>query len=502
MHALFLYLRYTLRLLRKSPGFTITAVLILAFGIGVNTAIFSLIDAAMLKPLPFPDPDRLVEVCTPYQKEWTMWMNYPDYLDLSSTQHSFESLSVVSVPQTLDLGGTNEAQQVRVFFVSPGLAKVGGLPIKLGRWLNEGEDVPHGPLVAVLSEPFWRSHFQADPNIVGKNIILSGWSFQIVGVAPMQPSTCGPPVAQVYVPTNALLTVMNWSINDRSGHYVDCLGRLKKGVTIAQAQAELETLHNNLIARYPDQDAGYGLLIVPLSDRVVVFYSQTIWLLGAAAVCLLLISCANVANLLYARAVERRQEMSIRSALGGTRSRLLGQSLLETAFLSVLGAAGGIAIAVLAVGIIRELAPPDLYRLDEVGIDFRALLFVTGATMFVSLVSGLLPSLSLSKTDVPSMLKAEGGRTNTAGRERQKTQAFLVIGQVAVACVLLIGTGLLTRSFLAAESVPLGFNPHQILTAQITLTSAKYTFDAAKERAFFDEILQKFVSCREWRPRA
>jgi putative ABC transport system permease protein len=187
MHAPFQHLRYTLRLLRKSPGFTVTAVLILSFGIGLNTAIFSLIDAAMLKP------------------------------------------SVVSVPQTLDLGGTKEAQQVRVFFVSPSLAKVGGLPIKLGRWLNEGEDVPHGPLVAVLSEPFWRSHFQADPNIVGKNIILSGWSFQIVGVAPMQPSTCGPPVAQVYVPTNALLTVMNWSINDRSGHYVDCLGRLKKG---------------------------------------------------------------------------------------------------------------------------------------------------------------------------------------------------------------------------------------------------------------------------------
>src|ERR1700730_19185971 len=156
MRALFQHLRYTLRLLRKSPGFTITAFLILFFGIGVNPAISSLIDAAILKPLPFPDPDRLVEVCTPYQKEWTMWMNYPDYLDLASAQHSFESLSVVSVPQTLDLGGTKEAQQVRVFFVFPTLAKVGGVPIKLGRWLNEGEDVPHGPLVAVLSEPFWR----------------------------------------------------------------------------------------------------------------------------------------------------------------------------------------------------------------------------------------------------------------------------------------------------------------------------------------------------------
>lgn len=491
MHALVQHLRYTLRLLRKSPGFTITAVLILAFGIGVNTAIFSLMDAAMLKPLPFPDPDRLVEVCTPHQKESLHWIDYPDYLDLASAQHSFESLSVIAAPQILDLGGTKQAEQVRVFFVSPSLAKVSGLPIKLGRWLNEGEDVPYGPLVAVLSEPFWRRHFQSDPSIVGKNIMLSGWSFQIVGVVPMQVGACGSPlVAQVYVPINALPTVLNWTLG-RGDHIVDCLGRLKKGVTVAQAQAELETLHNNLIARYPDTDAGYGLSIVQLSGRVVWLWAQTIWLLGAAAGCLLLISCANVANLLYARAVERRQEMSIRSALGGTRSQLLGQSLLETTLLSALGAAGGIAIAVLAVGIIRRLAPPDLYRLDEVGIDFRALLFVTGATLFVSLVSGLLPSLSLSKTDVPGTLRADGGRTNTIGRDRQRTQAFLVIGQVAIACVLLIGTGLLTRSFLAAQSVPLGFNPHQVLTAEIGLSSEKYAFHLAKARAFWNAVLTK-----------
>jgi putative ABC transport system permease protein len=186
MHALFQHLRYTLRLLRKSPGFTVTAVFVLSFGIGVNTAIFSLMDAAVLKPLPFPDPDRLVEVCTPYQKESFHWMDYPDYLDLAAAQHSFESLAALSVPLALDLGGTREAQQVRAFFVSPGLAKVTGLPIRLGRWFNEEEDVPHGPLVAVLSEPFWRTHFQSDPSIVGKNITLSGWSFQIVGVAPMQ----------------------------------------------------------------------------------------------------------------------------------------------------------------------------------------------------------------------------------------------------------------------------------------------------------------------------
>jgi len=495
MHALFQHLRYTLRLLRKSPGFTVTAILILSFGIGVNTAIFSLIDAAMLKPLPFPDSDRLVEVCTPYQQESLHWIDYPDYLDLAAAQHSFETLSVLGPPLALDLEGTKEAQQVRVFFVSPGLAKVTGLPLKLGRWFREEEDVPHGPLVAVLSEPFWRSQFHSDPNIIGKNITLSGWSFQIVGVAPMQVWASwhewafGLPMAQVYVPTNALQTVMKWTLSDRSSHMVDCIGRLKKGVTVAQAQAELEALHNNLITRYPDQDAGYGLHLEPVSNRVVFLYSQTIWLLGAAGGCLLLISCANVANLLYARAVERRQEMSIRSALGGTRSRLLGQLLLETTFLSLLGATAGIAIAFVSIEVIRKSAPQDLYRLDEVGIDLRALLFVIGATLSVSLVSGLLPSLSLSKTDVSSTLKADGGRTNTMGRARQRTQALLVIGQVAVACVLLVGTGLLTRSFVAAQNVRLGFNPHQVLTAEISLTSTKYVSDLTKARAFWDEVL-------------
>jgi putative ABC transport system permease protein len=367
----------------------------------------------------------------------------------------------------------------------------------LGRWFREEEDVPHGPLVAVLSEPFWRSQFRSDPNILGKNITLSGSTFQIVGVAPLQvwaswhAMAFGLPVAEVYVPTNALQTVMKWTLSDRSSHMVDCIGRLKKGVTVAQAQAELEALHNNLIARYPDQDAGYGLHLEPVSNRVVFLYSQTIWLLGAAAGSLLLISCANVANLLYARAVERRQEMSIRSALGGTRSRLLGQLFLETTFLSLLGASAGIAIAFVSIAIIRKSAPQDLYRLDEVGIDLRALLFVVGATLSVALVSGLLPSLSLSKTDVPSMLKADGGRTNTRGRTRQRTQALLVIGQVAVACVLLVGTGLLTRSFVAAQNVRLGFNPHQVLTAEISLNNAKYVSDLTKARTFWAEVLMR-----------
>jgi putative ABC transport system permease protein len=489
MHILLQHLRYTLRLLRKSPGFAITAVLILGFGIGLNTAIFSLINAAILKPLPFSEPDRLVEVCTPFQQDMLRWTTYPDYLDMASAQHTFESLSVTAVPQTLDLGGEGGAQRVQVYFASPSLLKVSGLPVKLGRWFSEQEDVPHGPLVAVLSEHFWRSHFQSDPSIVGKNITLSGWNFQVLGVIPLQASACGPPIADVYAPTNAITTTMNWPIEDRSGHVVDCLGRLKRGVSIRQAQADLETIHNNLIARYPDKEAGFGLRLVPLNERVVVDYSQTIWLLGAAASCLLLIAAANVSNLLYARAVERQQEMSIRSALGGTRSKLLIQSLLETGFLSLLGAILGVGIAFLAVEIIKKLAPPDLYRLDEVYIDLTALAFVCGVTLLVSFLAGLLPAWKLSKTDAPSVLKADGDRGATSGRQRQMTQAFMVVAQVTVASVLLIGAGLLTRSFVAMQSLPLGFNPHQVLTAEIRLTSAKYTFDQARTHALWDEVL-------------
>ena len=164
---------------------------------------------------------------------------------------------MIAVPQTLDLGGKGEAQRVQVYFVSPSLTKVTGLPVKLGRWISDQEDVPHGPLVAVLSEPFWRSRFQADPSIVGKNITLSGRSFQVIGVAPLQASACGPPAADVYAPTNAIATAFNWNlVEDRGGRYVDCLGRLKKGVSIQQAQAELEIIHNSLISRYPDKMRG------------------------------------------------------------------------------------------------------------------------------------------------------------------------------------------------------------------------------------------------------
>jgi putative ABC transport system permease protein len=490
MHALLQHLRYTLRLLRKSPGFTLTAVLIVAFGIGVNTAMFSLIDTALLQPLPYPNPDRLVEVCMPYQKDMLRWPNYPAYLDLAAGQHTFDSLAAETYT-ALDLAGNGEAQRIEVHFVSASLPAVSKVPIVLGRWFTKEEDIQHGPLVAVLSEPFWKSRFQSDPNIIGKTITISDFTFQVIGVAPIQANNFAPWQTDVFAPINAVTTVVNKPLSSRSHSPVDCIARLKPGVTLSQAEADLKTIQANLATRYPDTDADRGVRLVPLRDRVVIDYSGTIWLVGGAAACLLLISCANVANLLYTRAVERGREMNIRSALGATRRRLVGQLLLENAFLSFFGGVVGVLIAWWLVRLIRALSPSDVYRLSEISINANALWFVLVLTALVALFAALLPAWKISRVDLASALKAEGGLASTTGSSRQRSQSTLVVAQVALASVLLIGAGLLARSYLSAQSVPLGFNPQGVLTAPIHLTSAKYAFDKGRTHLFWDELLAK-----------
>jgi hypothetical protein len=291
MHGLLQSLRYTMRLLLKSPGFTITAVLILGFGIGVNTAIFSLIDSVLLRPLPFPKPDRLVQVFLPYQNVGDSGFDYPDYEDIRAAAHSFDSLGVTHA-DVLDLSGTSEPERLHVHFVSASLFQVTGRPLILGRSFTEQEDIPHGPLVALLTERRWRNRFNSDPNIIGKNITLSDQSFQVIGVVPEQVDDVGPPSADAYVPINALL-VFDYPLLKRSEHFIGCLGRLKDRVSVAQAQADLETIHNDLVDRYPEADKGYNLRISPLLDSIVGGYSTTVWVLGGAVGCLFLISERN-----------------------------------------------------------------------------------------------------------------------------------------------------------------------------------------------------------------
>lgn len=483
-------MRHIIRSLLKSPGFTITAVLVFSLGIGTTAAMFSVIDAVLLRPFPYPKPDRLIQYyLTDNGKE--NGIDYPDYLDMAAAQHTCESLAFVS-SGVLDLTGKGNAQRLNTDFVSASVFKVSALPPILGRVFTAEEEVKDGPLVVVLSEQFWRSRFNSDPEIVGRSLILDGLNFQILGVVPAQVdywTSC-----DLYAPITTMAKVDDdpWK---RNSHIGTGIGRLRDGVSVAEAQAELSVIQAGLSVRYPDTDKGYGIRVVTPLDNLVAGFSQTIWLVSAAAACLLLISCANVANLLFARALDQRREMAVRAALGASRVRLAGQLLLQSVFLSCLGGICGLAVAFWTVGAIKTLVPQDLYymqyRFQGVTLDRNALFFVLGVTAVTSLIAGCLPALNLSKTNVSSALTAENGRTGTRGPQSQRAQSILIIGQISATCVLLFGTGLLTRSLQAAQDLPLGFDATNILTAELALTSKNYRGNDAAMDAFWDALLQK-----------
>ena len=269
-----------------------------------------------------------------------------------------------------------------------------------------------------------------------------------------------------------------------------CIGRLKDGVTLQEAQADFEVISRNLIAQYPATSTGFGIKLVPLLDSVVRDYSATLWLLGGAVLCLLLITCANTANLLLARARERTQEMTVRAALGASRERLIFQLLSESLVLALAGGVAGLMTSCGAVGLIKVLAPGDISRFQTVSIDGTALLFVSALTLLTGFFFGLLPALVISRANLASALRDEGGRTGTAGRERLRSQSILVIGQVALASVLLIGAGLLLRSFVALQTARLGFASHNVFTAEVYLANTKYAANS-KRKALFDTLLDK-----------
>jgi putative ABC transport system permease protein len=354
--------RHTIRLLRKSPGFAITAILILGFGIGTNTGIFSLIQAVILKPLPYPDPASLIQIFLTYQGNEDS-IDYPDYLDISAAQRSFKNTAAVS-SGSLDLTGEGNPEPLKVDFITASMFTVTGSPSVLGRPFATNEDIPGGPLVVVLSEQFWRTRFNADPSIIGKNISLSDRTFQIIGVVPRQINWWAP--CDIYVPINTFELFYPGSLRNRTEHIVACFGRLNEGVSLAQAKAELDTIHERLINQYPDTDKGYGLnLVTPgRGDYTVYDYSPAIWLLAAGVSCLLLISCANIANLLLARSLHRRKEISVRAALGAGRWRLAGHLLLETMFLATLGAVSGLLVALSTIEAIKKLSWQSLYRVQ------------------------------------------------------------------------------------------------------------------------------------------
>ncbi|HYZ74790.1 MAG TPA: FtsX-like permease family protein [Chthoniobacterales bacterium] len=360
-----------------------------------------------------------------------------------------------------------------------------GRPLILGRPLDEADDRPGSAAVVVLSENLWRTHFAADPNIVGSSIVLNSRSFQVVGVTPGQADE-GFKV-EFYIAT---IQDPDFAPNKkirRGAFYYHCIGRLRDGVSLEQAQADLEVIQQNLIALYPATDAGFGIRIASYLEGVVSDYSTTVWLLEAAVACLLLVTCANIANLLSARAQERLREVSIRAALGASRSRLVTQLLTESVVLSIGGAILGIGIAVWSLQAIKSADSSDIPRVQEVTVDGASLAFVLLVMLATALASGLFPALAGSKVNLADMLNREGERAGTSSR-RQRSQAVLVAVQIAFSCLLLTGAGLLMRSLQAIQSVSLGFRTDHILTAEVYLADTKYPTQAGCN-LFFDKLL-------------
>jgi predicted permease len=485
MRSLISYLRHTIRLLLKSPGFAITAILVLGLGIGANTAIFSLINGVLLKPLPYPQSDRLVRIYQPTQD--IPWMNvaYSDYVDFKANQHTLQDLTLIHIDD-FQVAGDAEPERIDGAYVTGNFFAVMGRPFLLGRPFGEKEEKAVANVV-VLTDVLWRKRFNADPKVIGRNITLNGRSFEIIGITPGQANESER--IDLYIPFTLDPHYKDVS-SRRSGHMFDCIGRLKDGVTLQQAQLDFEVINRNLSTQYPDTNSLFGIKLVPLLNSVVSDYSATLWLLGGAVLCLLLITCANTANLLLARARERTKEITVRAALGASRERLVVQLLSESLILALLGGGVGLLTACWGVSLIKALDPGEIIRLQAIAIDGTALLFVFGLTLVTALLFGLLPALVLSRANLASALRDEGGRTGTAARERHRSQNILVIGQVALASVLLIGAGLLLRSFLVLQSVPLGFNSHQVLVADVYLASTKYAA-GEKRKAFFDSLLDK-----------
>lgn len=486
MHGLISTFRHTLRLLLKSPGFSVMAVLILGLGIGANTAIFSLVNGVLLKPLPYPRADRLIDIYQTLPGFNKFSLDYPDYLDFRRNQRSFESLTGY-FSDNFTLTGRGEAALVPGLYTSGSLFKVFGRPFLLGAPFSETEDEPEVRPVAVISENFWATRFQNNHNVIGMSLVLNGRTFEIVGVTPPQPNEWGK--EDIYVPLNQLPGFDDVKAS-RGANFIHCVGRLKESVTPQQARADLEAISKEISRQNPVTNASVGVGLVPYLDSMVGDYSANLWLLESAVGCLLLITCANVANLLLTRLQERRREVIVRSALGASRTRLIAQLLLETSILAFLGSLLGLFLAFFGVNLIKLLCPENILRFQEIELDKGSLVFFLATTCCTALLAGVLPAWVGSKVNLAPALAEGGERSGTTAPLRQRAQALLVAGQIAVTFVLLTTAGLLARSYQTLQAVPLGFNTHHILTGDLYLKSNKYA-DTAKSKTVFNAILNK-----------
>ncbi len=452
--------RYGIRSLRRRPGFTAIAVLTLGLGIGVNTAIFSVINAVLLRPLPYEDPARIVT--------FRSNQSAPDLGDVEAQSHTFSQFGGL-VAQPLDYTGGAEPVQFAVGQVTGGFFETLGVKPAQGRFLTVDDDKTGAPYVVVLSHSLWVKQFNRDQQIVGKTIPLSGNVYTVVGVMPESFATPRD-ITEAWTPVHVSNPV---AANFRGVHFLHAYGRLADGVTLEQARAEMLLIDKSLATQYPADNKNRNTVLIPLYERIVGESRQSLLILFAAVSLVLLIACANFANLLLARAAERDREFVIRSALGAGRWRLIRQLLTESVLVSIAGGALAVVFAIWGTSLLVALKPEKLPRLGEIGVDLRVLGFTFGVSLLTGIVFGLLPAWTASRGGVNEALK-EGGRSATAGGARQRLRATFVVVELAVALVLLVGAGLLVKTLSVLRSVEPGFKPDHLLTMRVELPEAHY----------------------------
>src|SRR2546421_10150057 len=482
-------LRFALRQLRKTPGFTFIAVLTLALGIGANTAIFSVIYAVLLQPLPYPDGDRIVILTETDSNQPQISVAYPDYVDWKRDNTVFENIAI-SRRESFNLSGLEgrAPEQVSGGLVTGNFFKVIGLEPQIGRVFTEEEDRVGGPAVCVISDKIWQRVWNRDPSVLGKSVNLGNQPFTIIGVMP--PKMFSPRTVDVWFPLTRRTDDQMWQTRDNHPGLFGW-GRLKEGVTIEKALAEMKEIQARLANQYPKSNTGVSVTITTLLENQVGDYRDSLRLLLGAVALVLVIACANLANLLAARGAARAREFAVRAAVGASRWQIIRQLLIESCALALFGGLLGLCLAAWGRDLLVELAPPGVPRFQNIALSGWVLVFSLGLSFVTSVLFGLWPAWHSSRANIQLALKSGGhSSSETAGAKRSRD--LLVVAEVALTLILLSSAGLILKSFANARNVGLGFDPHLLLSARVDLPEPTYS-EAKKLMNFHQALIEKLA---------
>ncbi len=484
-------LRYGLRMMLRSPGFTVVAVLTLALGIGANTAIFSVVNAVLLRPLPFADSARLAQIWhVPPAKSFPgmkiFAVSAANFLDWRAQSRSFEDMAIYTGSSFIHTGN-GDPESLMSIPVSPNFFSILGSQPLLGRTFAPDEDQPGRNQVVILTYSFWQSRFGADRNVVGQTLTLNGETYRVIGV--MGPAMRYPNVGE------KMWTPLAWTDKERvvrGEHHYGVIARIKKDVPLERAQGEMDAISLRLAQQYPEDDAGWGATVHLLREDLVGDVRPSLLILLGAVAFVLLIACANVANLILARSLSRRKEVAVRSALGATSRRVLQQILIETAMLALAGGLAGLGIAFLSTNLIVHFLAQKMPRAPEIGLDARVLAFTFVVSLFTGVLAGLIPAWRLAKTDLNAALQQASDRAGSdPGGNRARN--LLAAAEIALALVLLVGAGLMIRSLSFLRHVDPGFDVHQLTAMDLDVAQTRFP-QPQQQVAFFNRVLERVRS--------